>query len=454
MYTPLPQEDPSSVKHSRTPSPNFNKSISTIRNWWLLLLVFMTSIVLMFLSLSTKHSPAQSNIKPVPEDHQLSDAIKHNVAYKELSVDLHEEKTKQLIKEGNSVHNQLKTCSKPVSKLGFMKTHKTASSTVQNILMRFTMNSDWNFAMYATGSHLGPPNNQYLLNRPFSSSWLDNVPWNEMVQQQGYNVFAVHTQWDQGEVERVLGPGAKYFTILRDPVDQFESLYNYVHFDKSFNMDLEGFVEHYIVGKRPIQRVNGYLGRNQQLWDLGMDRDDITNHEAVKLKIKQMDKDFDLVMISEDFDSSLVLLSDLLCWPLGNMTSLKINARKKSAVEKLSPKSRKILKDWLWADYMLYDYFRKELVRKKTIFGEDRISSRVLRLKELNQKVKSECVLEVVRNTKNLTSDYVPWSKDVLAFKIDESKEMCKYFGISENHFIDYLRKLQMERLRRWRLTN
>jgi hypothetical protein len=33
-------------------------------------------------------------------------------------------------------------------------------------------------------------------------------------------------------------------------------------------------------------------------------------------------------MIAERFDESMVLLADLLCWPLEKVTSLKVNARK------------------------------------------------------------------------------------------------------------------------------
>ena len=55
----------------------------------------------------------------------------------------------------------------PAEKVGFAKTHKTASSTVQNIFLRWGLNQDWNFALLTSGSHLGPPNNQYVLNQPF-----------------------------------------------------------------------------------------------------------------------------------------------------------------------------------------------------------------------------------------------------------------------------------------------
>ena len=275
-----------------------------------------------------------------------------------------------------------------------------------------------------------------------------------MIQDQGYNIFALHTKWNQAEVSRVLGSDAKFVTILRNPVDNFESLYNYVHFENHFNnLSVEQFVHEYIERRRPIQRINQYLGRNQQLWDLGLANKDITNLEAVKQKIEEIDNDFDLVMIAEDFDASLVLLSDELCWPLVNMTSLKVNARKKSAVEKLSEKARVILQDWLWADQMLYDHFKEKLRLRKEQYGLNNLEREIEKLKGYNDQVKSQCVLETIRNnTKKLSEEYVPWSKDVVAFKIDEeTNPYCKFYGISELHFIDYIRDLQVSRYSLWK---
>jgi len=282
-----------------------------------------------------------------------------------------------------------------------------------------------------------------------------SVPWGRMAGTQGYNMLALHTKWDQGEVRKVLGDSGQYtkgtyFTILRDPVDQFESLYNYVHFDKTFHMDLEEFVWKYVAAHKAVPRVNGYLGRSQQLWDLGMGEQDLTNHIKVKEKISQLKNDFDLVLIAEDFPASLVLLSEVLCWPLPNMTSLKLNARKKSAKEQLSKEARQVLKDWLWADYMLYDFFKKELELKKEIYGQSQLSIKVNELADLNAKLKEDCVLEVVKNTNVLSSDFKPWSKDVLGFKIDESKENCTYYGLAENHFIEHIRNAQTARAQEW----
>ena len=202
--------------------------------------------------------------------------------------------------------------------------------------------------------------------------------------------------------------------------------------------------------------MNNYLGRNQQLWDLGLPDSQIHNQTQVEQKIKELAGDFDLVMIAEQFDESLVLLSDVLCWPLANMTSLKVNARKSSAVEKLSQKARDILRDWLWADQMLYDFFREEFKRKIQSYGLDRMDGDIRQLRELNARVKSECVLEVVKNnTKKLSEDYVPWSKDVVAFKINEKDHpYCKFYGISEIHFIDHVRDTQLDRALKWEKQN
>ena len=46
-------------------------------------------------------------------------------------------------------------------------------------------------------------------------------------------------------------------------------------------------------------------------------------------KIREIDSKFDLVMISELMDESLVLLAELLCLPLYAVANLRKNARKK-----------------------------------------------------------------------------------------------------------------------------
>ena len=79
------------------------------------------------------------------------------------------------------MNDDMLICKAPVDKVGFMKTHKTASSTIQNILLRFGMNSGWNFVFPTRLYHLGDPK----LTKPFSREWIKNVPWKPMTDKQG-----------------------------------------------------------------------------------------------------------------------------------------------------------------------------------------------------------------------------------------------------------------------------
>ena len=142
-----------------------------------------------------------------------------------------------------------------------------------------------------------------------------------------HSALAVHMVWHQGEVEKVLGEGAKFVTILRHPVDQFESMFSYYDLAKVFHMDIERFVEVYVDGGREVgwipsqpqmPRFQGSLGRNQQLWDLGLR--DTSQPAVVRARVEELDRAFRMVMVAERFDESLVLLGDLLCWPLANLT--------------------------------------------------------------------------------------------------------------------------------------
>ena len=250
-----------------------------------------------------------------------------------------------------------------------------------------------------------------------------------MAEVEGYQAVVLHTMWSQKEVEKVLGKGATYITILRDPVDQFGSLYSYSHFETKLHLDIEGFVRTYVDQDREMPRMNGYLGRNQQLWDLGLM--DTVHLDLVEAKVEEVDKNFHLVMIAEHFEESLVLLSHQLCWPLANMTSLKLNARKPSQKSALSEESRLKLKSWLSADYLLYDHFAKKLKDKMVKFGKERLAEEVAELRKSNLEVEKRCVLEEVKDTGKLSENFRPWSKDVVGFRVS-SEEDCQHFAKTE----------------------
>jgi len=441
MYSRLAQDD---SEESTLPSNNRRRSAS----WGLLAFALLVLLLLTFPRLPQEAPSSQAGRHPSPAFHYMAalptlpTKSTENIQRGENQVVNTKTNSEEMFTTSGS-HPQCV----PAAKIGFAKTHKTASSTVQNIFLRWGLEQGWNFALLTSGSHLGPPNNQYVLDKPFQASWLRGVPWADMAEVEGYQALVLHTMWNQEEVEQVLGKGATYITILRDPVDQFESLYSYSHFETKLHVDIEGFVKRYVERDRDLPRMNGYLGRNQQLWDLGLT--DTLHFDLVEAKVRDVDKNFHLVMIAEHFDESLVLLSHELCWPLANMTSLKLNARKASQKSALSEGARKKLKTWLAADYHLYNHFVKKLEDKMLRFGKDRLAAEVAQLQRLNMEVRERCVLEEVKDTGKLSENFRPWSKDVVGFRVSPEVD-CQHFAKTEVHFIDEVRANQLKRLRGW----
>ena len=76
--------------------------------------------------------------------------------------------------------------------VGFLKTHKCASSSVQNILMRFALKNQLNLVLPSAGNYLG----RYV---PYSKVMVANTPWDRVGV--NYDIFCLHTIWNHQEVE-------------------------------------------------------------------------------------------------------------------------------------------------------------------------------------------------------------------------------------------------------------
>ena len=99
-------------------------------------------------------------------------------------------------------------------------------------------------------------------------------------------------------------------------------------------------------------------------------------------------------MIMERFDESLVLLQDLLCWSPTDLAYLKQNQRKSTAKTNITAETRKIMKSWLWADYKLYDFFKKKFDSKVNEFDSAKLATKLHSLQRANDKLRKECVKE------------------------------------------------------------
>ena len=105
-----------------------------------------------------------------------------------------------------------------------------------------------------------------------------------------------------------------FVTLLRDPVDCFES--NFIFMRPGWKAgDLDAFVSSGRAAPDDVRPRNAYIGRNQLLWDLGMDGEDTLDRDKVEEFVAAAEEEFDLVLIAEEFEESVVLMQDMLCWP-------------------------------------------------------------------------------------------------------------------------------------------
>lgn len=190
----------------------------------------------------------------------------------------------------------------------------------------------------------------------------------------------------------------------------------------------------------------GSFGRNQMLWDFGLEPEYFDNDTAIQSKIDEIESTFDLVLLTEEFDASMVLLKDLLCWDYADMTSLKLNAQKSSSKSKLSAMGREKLSSWMAADYKLYNHFQDKFQQEiENYGGQLKLKHELEILKHANQEVEQDCVIKQVDNTELAPEDRLH-GHGVMSYQINQEKNTCSFMAMKEVKFLNILRQIQTSR--------
>ena len=325
----------------------------------------------------------------------------------------------------------------PENKILFLKTHKTGSSTIANIFFRY---GDWRNLTFALpgATLLGWPG-RFQFSFPFP------------LHNKAPNILCSHTRFNKRPMNLLFPKGtSKYITILRNPVDNFESLFRYMKLGNHLGVgngpeSLQMFLKNGI----PFARMGGRassLTRNPLLFDLGLSFKYYQNLTAVNEYIQFLDKEFDLVMIMDYFDESLVLMKRLLCWEMDDILYLKQNERiDKEKGTLLTDDVKENVKRWNKADVLLFEYFNKSFWKK--IENEGKIFYKELAIfRERKSEIKQACVTNETR----LQTVYSGKRVKGYAIRTDLPKELhtlCKKLTTSENAYLRYLRGKHSRRL-------
>ncbi|TRY93589.1 hypothetical protein DNTS_005187 [Danionella cerebrum] len=267
----------------------------------------------------------------------------------------------------------------------FMKTHKTASSTFLNVLFRFGEKHQLKFAF---------PNsrNDFFYPASFHHSQVKDYRPGMC-----FNIICNHMRFDAAEVAKVLPGDTAYITILRDPAHLAESSFHYfgrivpLTWKLSGDNKLREFLTDPNLYYNP-EGFNSFYLKNLLFFDFGKDNNLLPDDPKVDEAILAIAKRFQLVMLVEYFEESLILLKDALCWDMEDLLFFRLNARKDSTVSKLTPELRRKALEWNAIDWKLYQYFNATFWRKVDAYGRKRMARDVAELQRRNAEMASICI--------------------------------------------------------------
>lgn len=243
--------------------------------------------------------------------------------------------------------------------------------------MRFGYSRGLDFVLPSSGNYIGNP-------KPFEASLISKELSSP---NRKYHIFTHHTRYNYTAMKSIMNPDCKFVTILRDPATLYESLFNFYHLEGLTKVSFKEIFKS--KDKWPLLKVRylNRIGLNQMAWDLGYEPG-----MNVEDFITKLDKEFDLVMISEYMDASLVLLAHLMNWPLANVISFKLNARPQNKTKSLTEDEHDLLLKLNSVDIELYDYFAEKFRISLIKYGKQKLMEDVTELLKLNSNLRSNCV--------------------------------------------------------------
>ncbi|XP_027763776.1 galactose-3-O-sulfotransferase 2-like [Empidonax traillii] len=339
---------------------------------------------------SPSHQRGSSLTHPIPNSAQALQAEDFNETHLETGFFLNwtaASTVKQVTNGGQrarGVAPQGKTC-EPQTDIVFLKVHKSASSTVMNILFRFGETHNLTFAFPVGGGF------QLYYPHHFMAKFVQGF---SPKSPQRFNILCHHMRFLQPEVQKVVPSSAVYFSILRNPVQLMESSFTYYKGASAFShvRSLEEFLSQPHLYYDPSKGDSNYA-KNLMTFDFGFNPNAEVSAERVQLMVKAIEASFDLLLISEYFDESMVLLKEMLCWDLDSVVSFPLNTRDSSTKSFLSDSVVEKIKEWNRLDWEIYIHFNRTFwERIDRDIGRERMEREVRALRERQAELARTCL--------------------------------------------------------------
>ncbi|KAM6155191.1 galactose-3-O-sulfotransferase 4 [Rhynchocyon petersi] len=362
----------------------------------------------------------------------------------------------QLQQPWSPFQRQSVTSCSPRQRLVFLKTHKSGSSSVLNLLHRYGDRHGLRFAL--------PARYQFGYPRLFQASRVKNFHPQNGDAQPPFNILCHHMRFNLKEVLQVMPSDSFFFSIVRDPAALAQSAFSYYKSTSSAFRKAPSLAA-FLANPRAFYRLGArgdHYARNLLWFDFGLPfppdmktkkkilhppKDlnlpqlnvlpsgagpqaqtpdpnalihpalvvandhhqtsspvllDSGSSSFIQWGLAWLDSVFDLVLVAEYFDESLVLLADALCWGLDDVVGFMHNAqaggewglhagkenRLTDEEQQLAARARA----WNNLDWALYVHFNRSLWTRIEQYGQSRLESAVAELRARREALAKHCL--------------------------------------------------------------
>lgn len=295
----------------------------------------------------------------------------------------------------------------------FVKTHKTASSALQNVLIR-----------------LADKRSMRVVNDLKKEK---NLNENHKINNK---IYFFHGRHNVRIAEEIFPRNRSlYMTILRNPADQLLSSINYFSRLKKEKENIMKNIENESAMKSLGKKAEIFcLLKNSASYDLGYVECAESYKNSAENLIERFKKDFDLVILTEYFNEGLILLKNILNLSYKDIVCLSVNqgTKRPEPADRLWAESvaNKVSK----ADLLLYNYYRQKYRILSKLMRED-----LEKLNRLREFYQNKCTNG---REKKLFYGDVPYIGYALKKSLKgEYKDFCWKLTSTELEMIDYITK-------------
>ncbi|XP_033839283.1 galactose-3-O-sulfotransferase 3-like [Periophthalmus magnuspinnatus] len=357
------------------------------------------------------------------------------------------ERTKDLIEDQTCFLKPNRDLRPKHTNVVFLKTHKTASSTMQNMLFRFAERHNLTVAIPKADFQFSYPNRfQASSVHPYT------LP---------PNIITNHMRFNKKELKKLMPPDSVYITTMRETSAMFESLFVYCYVSSQSirrvpNRSLEVFLENPFKYYHPTENDSMYA-RNCLTFDLGGDKDS-TDIDYARELAAEVEKTFSLVMISDYFDESLILLRHLLNWDFEDIVYFKANMRSEKAKKRITPELSAKIRAWNSIDAYLFDHFNASLWRKLNAIGLKCVAREIQLLQQAQQNLAKICFGEEAPRLKSASkiknTNLKPWQPgdvEVVGYELVsnltlDTRRLCTKLTMPELQYTSAIQEAQSKR--------